>query len=47
MPTAYSSFRRKDLTALLEYLNVLLEYIGLLEVFQLLLAGTHVIISAI
>jgi len=37
----------KKLTALLEYLIVLLEYIDLLEAFQLLSAGTHVIMSAI
>jgi len=34
-----------DKCALLGYLNVLLEYINLLEAFQLLSAGTHVLMS--
>jgi len=38
-------FVANDLTALLEYLNVLLEHIDLLEVFQLSSAGTHVFMS--
>jgi len=35
------------LHALLEYLNVVLEYIDVLEAFQLLSAGTHVLMSEI
>ena len=41
------SVSKKDLTALLEYLDVLLEYIDVSEAFQLLSAGTHVLMSEI